>query len=421
MRLFSAPPATRRTPHLVSRHPVRPHAGPAHARGRLIELDAGSCLIGPAPSSPTRVRPRSPREPGAEFGLVEVDTSLADRLPLPRGALVGRPAVGARRPDRHGAVRRRRSRRRRSTSSSASAQPRGPFQPIVDLATGQLHEWECLFRPVMPMLPRSITAIVAAAIDTNRSVELDAFIVAADPRSGSREIDEARPATAPTYRCRSRLDQLHAGEPARPAFEASAFADLVEAHGLSPRQITLECTEQQAVSDVVPLKRQVKALAPARLRLRRRRRRRRLRELHPHRRAAAIDHQDRPGDRERHRRRREAGARRGFVSFGRRIGAQLVAEGIETRSRPRDARRLGVEFGQGYLIGKPAADPSSRAGPRCCGSRVLGNAWPQRQRERNVPRRSSAFPGLHFPSFWRGAGSSGAKRSADFFWRGSSY
>ena len=44
-----------------------------------------------------------------------------------------------------------------------------------------------------------------------------------------------------------------------PRFEASALADLVEEHGLSPHQITLECTEQQAVSDVVPLKRQVKA------------------------------------------------------------------------------------------------------------------------------------------------------------------
>ena len=51
------------------------------------------------------------------------------------------------------------------------------FQPIVELATGQLYEFECLFRPVMPMLPQSVTAIVQAAIDTDRSVELDAFIV----------------------------------------------------------------------------------------------------------------------------------------------------------------------------------------------------------------------------------------------------
>ena len=51
------------------------------------------------------------------------------------------------------------------------------FQPIVDLATGELHEYECMFRPQMPQLPQSIASIVAAAIDTERSVELDMFIV----------------------------------------------------------------------------------------------------------------------------------------------------------------------------------------------------------------------------------------------------
>ena len=35
---------------------------------------------------------------------------------------------------------------------------------------------------------------------------------------------------------------------------------MVEAAGLSPRQITLECTEEQAVPDVDQLKRQVKTL-----------------------------------------------------------------------------------------------------------------------------------------------------------------
>ena len=36
-----------------------------------------------------------------------------------------------------------------------------------------------------------------------------------------------------------------------------------------------------------------------------------------------------------------------FVSFGRRIGAQLVAEGIETRSDLATLVELGVDFGQG--------------------------------------------------------------------------
>ena len=51
------------------------------------------------------------------------------------------------------------------------------FQPIVDLASGDLHEYECLFRPNMPMLPQSIGSIVQAAIDTDRSIELDVFLI----------------------------------------------------------------------------------------------------------------------------------------------------------------------------------------------------------------------------------------------------
>jgi hypothetical protein len=38
------------------------------------------------------------------------------------------------------------------------------LQPIIELATGNLYEYECLFRPHMPMLPQSISAIVQAAI-----------------------------------------------------------------------------------------------------------------------------------------------------------------------------------------------------------------------------------------------------------------
>ena len=48
-----------------------------------------------------------------------------------------------------------------------------------------------------------------------------------------------------------------------------------------------------------------------------------------------------------------------FVSFGRRIGAELVAEGIETRRELIMLRDLGVTYGQGYLLGKPSPEPSA--------------------------------------------------------------
>jgi EAL domain-containing protein (putative c-di-GMP-specific phosphodiesterase class I) len=48
-----------------------------------------------------------------------------------------------------------------------------------------------------------------------------------------------------------------------------------------------------------------------------------------------------------------------FVSFGGRIGALLLAEGIERRADLAMLTALGVDLGQGYLIGRPAALPSA--------------------------------------------------------------
>jgi PAS domain S-box-containing protein len=44
----------------------------------------------------------------------------------------------------------------------------------------------------------------------------------------------------------------------------------------------------------------------------------------------------------------------GMVHFANETGCVLVAEGIETESERRALRRLGVSFGQGYLLGRPA-------------------------------------------------------------------
>jgi len=47
-----------------------------------------------------------------------------------------------------------------------------------------------------------------------------------------------------------------------------------------------------------------------------------------------------------------------FVSFGHRIGARVLAEGIERRSDLATVTALGVDLGQGYLLGRPAAEPA---------------------------------------------------------------
>ena len=41
------------------------------------------------------------------------------------------------------------------------------------------------------------------------------------------------------------------------------------------------------------------------------------------------------------------------VSLGRRLGVELIAEGLESRSRLDEALRAGCRLGQGFLLGRP--------------------------------------------------------------------
>ncbi|HSB62688.1 MAG TPA: EAL domain-containing protein [Thermoanaerobaculia bacterium] len=43
-----------------------------------------------------------------------------------------------------------------------------------------------------------------------------------------------------------------------------------------------------------------------------------------------------------------------LVRLAARIDAETVAEGIETEAEKAEVERLGVTFGQGYLLGRPA-------------------------------------------------------------------
>ena len=231
------------------------------------------------------------------------------------------------------------------------------FQPIVELGSGRLVEYECLFRPQMPGLQTSISSVVQAAVDTGRTIELDAFIV---------RIILARVGAIQAARAAARLAPIHVAINFTPAslldaqFEAAAFAAMVTDAGLEPRQITLECTEQQAVSEVGFLVRQVKAfrrlgfgfaiddagagyasfsliaaLRPSVIKIDR--------EI-----ASGIARDD-----------AKQALVEAFVSFGRRIGARLLAEGIERRADLAMLTALGVDLGQGFLIGKPAAEPAA--------------------------------------------------------------
>ena len=45
---------------------------------------------------------------------------------------------------------------------------------------------------------------------------------------------------------------------------------------------------------------------------------------------------------------------RRYIRIARSLGCQIVAEGIETARELAVVRSLGIEYGQGYLWGKPA-------------------------------------------------------------------
>ena len=229
------------------------------------------------------------------------------------------------------------------------------FQPIVDLRTMQAREWECLFRPHMPMLPHTISAIVDAALVARRPVDFDSFVVEAT-LARIAEVVEPGPLCR---RARYNINLLPASLLA-PHFEASAFADRVHRVGLSPRQIVVECTEQQAVADIARLKKQVRAL-------------RRLgfgfaiddagagyasfnviAALEPS--IIKIDREivSRIGNKDGDAKKALVEA---FVSFSRRIGAKVVAEGIENRRDLFALKEREVDFGQGFLLGRSSITP----------------------------------------------------------------
>ena len=325
---------------------------------RVLELDSGAVVIGAASELTELVAHAIARDArGPEYGLATVDAALpeADRYLMAMSAAVQSSGLA----ERIGMSQTTQVIQTKTLDYFFSLRKLHAvaFQPIVELATGELHEYECLFRPNMPMLPQSISAIVQAAIDTERSIELDVFLVATileragqvDKRhraNGHKPLRVAVNVTPPSL-----LD---------PRFEAAKVAKMVRDAGLDPRNVTLECTEQQAVADVDRLRKAVKALRRAGF-------------------GFAVDDAGagyasfaliaalRPTvikiDRD-----IVAGIARddakqalveAFVSFGGRIGARLLAEGIEKRSDLAVVTALGVDLGQGYLLGRPAAEPAS--------------------------------------------------------------
>jgi EAL domain-containing protein (putative c-di-GMP-specific phosphodiesterase class I) len=325
--------------------------------GHLVELDTGSVLIGPVASlSDATAAAVAEAANGPEYGLVAVDGSLPerDRYLIAMSEAVQLSGLA----DRIGMAQSTQVVQTKMLDYFFSLRKLHAiaFQPIVELSSGALHEYECLFRPNMPMLPQSIGSVVQAAISTDRGVELDVYIMATVLERVGRLEAAAQAEGRPARRFAINLTPfslLH------PAFEAGTLARQVREAGLDPDQLTIECTEQQSVSDVVPLQRQVRqlrrlgfgfavddagagyasfaliaALRPTVIKIDR--------DI-----VHGIGHDD-----------AKQALVEAFVSFSARIGARLLAEGIERRADLGRLKELGVDLGQGYLLGKPAVEPS---------------------------------------------------------------
>ena len=262
------------------------------------------------------------------------------------------------------------------------------YQPIVTLATGELYEYECLFRPQMPMLQQSISSVVQAAINTDRGIELDTYIVAtALERIGKLEADRAggRHPAAPLRH------QPHAVQPARPGVRgeragrpgpllrprAAPDHDRVHRAAVRPRSSPSSCARSRpcarlgfgfAVDDAgagYASFALIAALKPSVIKIDR--------DI-----VTGLNHDD-----------AKQALVEAFVSFGRRIGAHLLAEGIERRADLTALTALGVELGQGYLLGRPAADPAAAAAARPSASSASRRLMPK---PRVAVRRASRVP-----------------------------
>jgi EAL domain-containing protein (putative c-di-GMP-specific phosphodiesterase class I) len=323
-------------------------------QARVIAVaDSGWCVLdGVSELTESRVRPLAM---ASTYGLVDVDPALpaSERYVVALGNAVQVSGMG----DRIGmdetpeAI----SRRILDYFFALKENHHVEFQPIVDLRTMQAHEWECLFRPHMPMLPQTISTIVDAALIAKRPVDFDMFVVEA---TLDRIAEVAGPATL-GRRARYGINLLPASLLA-PHFEAGAFAERVRRVGLSPRQIVVECTEQQAIADIGRLKKQVRALRrlgfgfaiddagagyasfnviaalePSIIKI--------AREIVCH-----IGNKDSEA---------KKALVEAFVSFSRRIGAKVVAEGIENRRDLLALQEREVDFGQGFLLGRSSTLP----------------------------------------------------------------
>lgn len=320
------------SPHIdvidrVERHFLQTH--------RILVALGFALLVEGGPATPGQIREIAKGRSVAAARVdptVEPDDRVAEALTRAMiGAGLGRHAASAPLAEAHALV----------DGFLAAPDVDAAFQPQVSLQTGRVVGYEVLARPAVP-----IGELVRAAVMIDRAADLDFAIL---PRLLERIAEYPGILVSINLLPASLLD---------PRFGKDELVRACRRVGLDPERLTIECTEQQPVTDLDRLAARVADLrrmgfsfaiddagaGHSSISL--------IARLRPN--TIKIDrafvtnvHHD--------------GANQavieGFVTFTRRIGGRLVAEGVENRAELLEIVSLGVDIGQGYLLGRPEAEP----------------------------------------------------------------
>ena len=311
-------------------------------------------------------------------------TCSADVLPMIESvaALLGTAWERSEKPNTAGAVARRPVRRlelRRSVEALlVPGRMRAALQPVVRLYDGATIAFEALVRfPASGRIscPDDLFA-AAAALGAEREVDL-ACIRAA--------LEEARHiAGAPLFLNVTTRTLLDA-----PDF-AAQLTRLLDGAGVEAGSTVLEISERDPVADLVRLQRVTSDLRAAQFRIA-------VDDAGAGHASMQVVAELRPDyikvDRGLIRGVESDNARRALVvsllSFAGHIGARLIAEGVETSAEQEVLLGLGVQFGQGWHLSRPAMAAPAPAYP---GTDVVDAAWFADQRRRAFDLTEPATP-----------------------------
>jgi EAL domain-containing protein (putative c-di-GMP-specific phosphodiesterase class I) len=219
------------------------------------------------------------------------------------------------------------------------------YQPIVDLGSGRVIGYEGLVRVPKQSTFAHAGALFDAAEVAGRVSDLDRAALDIVLR-GARDLDESV-----TLSVNVSPRTLESAE-----FSATAFLAIIRRHGMSPARIVLELTEREAIRDPERLRKALLGVQMAGVRVAADdvgAGNAGLRLLSQFRfDVVKIDLSlvQRAGEDKTH------SVLRSIVEMADRLGATTVAEGVETSAQLRTARRLGINAGQGYLLGRPGPD-----------------------------------------------------------------